>query len=41
LSPVEPGSVEDHAIKQAQKVIAVIRADKLDLKQNPSTSLEK
>jgi ATP dependent DNA ligase domain len=41
LSPVEPGSVEDHAIKQAQKVIAVIRADQLDLKQNPSTSLEK
>ena len=31
LSPVEPGSVEDHAIKQAQKVIAVIRTEKLNL----------
>ena len=30
LSPVEPGSVEDQAIKQAQKVIAIIRAEKLD-----------
>jgi hypothetical protein len=31
LSPVEPGSMEDQAIKQAQKVLAVIRAEKLDL----------
>jgi hypothetical protein len=31
LSPVEPGSVEDQAIKQAQKVLAVIRAEKLNL----------
>ena len=31
LSPIEPGSMEDQAIKQAQKVLAVIRAEKLDL----------
>ena len=30
LIPVEPGSIEDRAIKQAQKVLAVIRAEKLD-----------
>jgi hypothetical protein len=30
LSPVEPGREEDQAIKQAQKVIAIIRAEKLD-----------
>jgi hypothetical protein len=31
LSPIEPGSEEDQAIKQAKKVIAVIRAERLDL----------
>jgi hypothetical protein len=25
LSPVEPGSIEDQALKQAQKVVAVLR----------------
>ena len=34
LSPVEPGSVEDQAIKQAQKVLAVLRAEKLNLSSN-------
>jgi hypothetical protein len=40
LSPVEPESVEDQAIKQAQKVIVVIRAEKLDLKRNLLASPE-
>jgi hypothetical protein len=30
LSPVEPGIMEGQAIKQAQKVLAVIRTEKLD-----------
>jgi hypothetical protein len=29
LSPVEPGSAEEQALKQAQKVLSAIKAEKL------------
>ena len=32
LSPIEPGSLEDQALKQAQKVLAVLRAQAGEVK---------
>jgi hypothetical protein len=34
LSPVEPGSDEEKALKTAQKLLAIIKAEKLDHRLN-------